>query len=326
MINQWQKELQEGYRNVEALLDDLNINSKNLNLLYQSNFPLKVPRSFAQRIEKGNPNDPLLLQILPQLQENINSPHFFSDAVGDLSASKSRGVIQKYHGRVLVIMTGACAVHCRYCFRRHFPYENQVISASSKEFLFKLIHEDPTIEELIFSGGDPLLLTNDTLQSWAQEILSIPQIKRWRLHSRLLSVLPSRFDEKLLQILNEFQKQGPQVILVSHFNHSNEINQEVIDSIKRLRETGITLLNQSVLLKGINDNAFVLAKLSQSLFENGILPYYLHLLDRTQGTQHFEVSDENAKMIYHDLSCKLPGYLVPKLVREEQGMPFKSRM
>ncbi len=322
----WQIELREGFRDIPSLLNFLDI-PLNLEILEEPlQFPLRVPRSLAERMQKGNTRDPLLLQVLPTLQENLITPELRKDSVGDLKALKNKGVIQKYHGRVLLIMTGACAVHCRYCFRRHFPYHEQLLSPDSKAEALRFMANDTTIEEVIFSGGDPLLLTDAALTEWANELRSITHIKRWRIHTRLPSVLPSRINTKLIQALNTFQDQQRQTIVVTHINHSNEINNEVSQALILMREAHLTLLNQSVLLRDINDNAGTLKSLSELLFQNGVLPYYLHLLDRTQGTLHFEVNEQQSLKIYHELSSRLPGYLVPRLVREVEGEPHKILM
>ncbi|MEY4616105.1 MAG: hypothetical protein RJB66_1065 [Pseudomonadota bacterium] len=322
-MENWQIQLREGFRNVRALLDFLNLSADIASMIEDSEFPLRVPFSFAQRMKKGDRQDPLLLQILPLKEENNLNPLFQFDAVGDLKALKTKGLIQKYHGRVLIIMTGACAVHCRYCFRRHFPYDEQILSESNKKNLLSLLSKDQSVEEVIFSGGDPLLLTNSNLAEWAKDLLAIPHIKRWRIHTRLPSVLPARIDPGLLDSLRIFNEQDRQTVIVTHINHPNEIDTEVKNKLKDLCRAGITVLNQSVLLKGINDSAHTLKQLSEKLFTAEVLPYYLHLLDRAQGTQHFEVNEDAVAPIYRELSSQLPGYLVPKLVREIEGQPHK---
>jgi EF-P beta-lysylation protein EpmB len=223
----------------------------------------------------------------------------------------------------LLILTGACAVHCRYCFRRHFPYNQQQLNAESKNDLFKLLQEEQKIDEVIFSGGDPLLLSNSQLKSWSEALANLPQIKRWRLHTRLPSVLPSRINPDLIGILKKFQDHARQVVVVTHINHAQELNAEVQAVLRGMDSAGITLLNQAVLLKGINDDVRSLKALSEKLFASGVLPYYLHLLDRTPGALHFEVPELEAVSLYRDLSSVLPGYLVPKLVREVEGQPHK---
>lgn len=322
----WQAEMRDGFRSVESLVSYLEIPAHSLREEFdtQSEFPLRVPLSFAQRMKKGDHRDPLFLQVIPRIQELFSPPNFKLDAVGDLAYIKTKGLIQKYQGRVLLLMTGACAVHCRYCFRRHFPYEDNQFTPNSKPSLIKALENDPSIEEVIFSGGDPLLLTNQQLMDWARTLMTIPHIKRWRIHSRLASVLPSRFDSGLLEVLSYFQRDGSKTILVNHINHPQEINETVSVALEMLQQATITLLNQSVLLHQINDQVSVLKLLSEKLFHNGVLPYYLHLLDRTQGTHHFEVDEERALVLHAQLAASLPGYLVPKLVREIQGEPNKT--
>lgn len=318
-------EIRDGFRTVGSLLTHLEIPSSNLNSLIDpsAEFPMRVSLSFANKMKKADPTDPLFLQVIPQLQEKISSQGFKLDSVGDLDAVKTKGLIQKYNGRVLLLMTGACAIHCRYCFRRHFPYEEYKLTSSSKDQLISIIENDPTIEEVIFSGGDPLLLSNDQLFDWIKILKNTKNIKRLRIHSRLTTVLPSRFDSGLLEVLSFFQMGDRKTILVNHINHPNEIDETVKFVFSQLKKADITLLNQSVLLHQINDQMSILKLLSEKLFQAGALPYYLHLLDRTMGTHHFEVDEKEALKIHSQLAANLPGYLVPKLVREIQGQPYK---
>lgn len=322
-MHNWQTQLREGFRDVGSLLTFLDLPESSLSVHKDTTFPVRVPYSFANRMGKGNPLDPLLLQVLPLQKETELQEGFSKDAVGDLHALKQKGMIQKYQGRVLLLMTGACAVHCRYCFRRHFPYSDNSLSIEAKQDLLQSIASDSSIEEVIFSGGDPLVLNNNALGAWAQELAAIPHIKRWRLHTRLPSVLPARIDQGLLEVLQGFQNHHRQTVLVTHINHPNEINHEVHEALRLLRDGGVTLLNQAVLLRQINDEVATLKALSEQLFGSGVLPYYLHLLDRTQGTHHFEVPEETAHELYQRLSSVLPGYLLPKLVREVEGQPHK---
>lgn len=320
----WQRDLQSGFRKAQDLLEFLDLNPEDFPDQDNSEFPLRVPRSFAARMKKGDPTDPLLLQVLPTSAEKITHQAFHYDAVGDLDALKAKGLIQKYRGRVLLIITGACAVHCRYCFRRHFPYsEQQLIGDETKQELFRVLEQDTSIEEVIFSGGDPLLTSDHQLFDWSQQLTRFSHIKRWRIHTRLPSVLPSRITPNLVASLRAFETDGRKLVVVSHINHANEINQEVKTAFELLASARITLLNQSVLLRAINDTPYDLKVLSERLFENGVIPYYLHLLDRTQGITHFEVEDSRAKAIYAELSSQLPGYLLPKLVREIKGQAYK---
>lgn len=319
----WQEELRNGFRDLGSLLHFLEIPPQPEWMDEPQAFPLRVPKSFAQRMQKGNSKDPLLLQILPTVNETLSAEGFREDAVGDLKSTLHQGIIQKYRGRLLVILTGTCAVHCRYCFRRHFPYHDQRVTAKTRDTLLQLLKNDPSIEEVIFSGGDPLLLNNEQLQQWQQELFAIPTIRRWRIHTRLPSVLPQRIDAKLTQILESFQREQRNVVIVTHINHPNEINGDVYKALTALKMSQITLLNQAVLLKGINDDLESLKTLSEKLFVGGVLPYYLHLLDRARGTHHFDLPLSMARALYRDLSAELPGYLVPKLVREVEGEAYK---
>ncbi|MEI6354436.1 MAG: EF-P beta-lysylation protein EpmB [Methylococcus sp.] len=322
MSNTWQAQLADAYIDPLALLKDLGINPNDLpeKIASKTGFAFKVTRSFAARMKPGDPLDPLLRQVLPSLEEDKIVPGFHRDPVGDLEAIEEPGLLHKYQGRVLLITTGACAIHCRYCFRRNFPYQEQQLAKRRESISLERIKEDPSISEVILSGGDPLVLSNDRLRTLIAAIAAIPSVERLRLHTRLPIVLPSRIDPELRDIL---QSTRLKVIVVIHANHSNEINDEVHQALEALSLQGITLLNQTVLLKGINDDADLLSDLSHRLFEGGVLPYYLHLLDRAQGTHHFEVEEAKAKAIYEGLLSRLPGYLVPKMVREEKGAPSK---
>ena len=284
-------------------------------------FPLRVPKAFVSRIQKGDPQDPLFLQIWPASVEATDTPGFSSDAVGDLAKLKSGGLIHKYHGRALVIATGACAVNCRYCFRRHFPYGDSVASRGNWRETLAQIAADPSIEEVILSGGDPLSLTDDKLSAFVTELERIPHVRRLRLHTRTAVVLPERVDEALLGWLSRTRLQK---VVVLHVNHANEIDAAVEASINRLRGAGATLLNQSVLLRNVNDSSAALTALSERLFACGVLPYYLHLLDRVQGAGHFEVNEKKAIKLMGELAATLPGYLVPRLAREQPGAPAKT--
>ena len=243
------------------------------------------------------------------------------DAVGDLAKLKAGGIIHKYHGRALVIATGACAVNCRYCFRRHFPYGETRASRNHWRAMLAELAADDSIEEVILSGGDPLSLTDDKLAELAQGLDEIPHLKRLRLHTRQPIVLPERVNEDLLDWLTATRLKP---VVVLHANHANEIDGPVAEATARLRAAGIPLLNQAVLLAGVNDTLDVLKSLSERLFEVGVLPYYLHLLDRVQGAAHFEVDEAAGKALVRELAGHLPGYLVPRLVREIAGKPAKT--
>lgn len=283
-------------------------------------FPLRVPRGYVARMRRGDPADPLLRQVLPIDAEARAVPGFVRDAVGDLRARCAPGVLHKYRGRVLLVATGACAVHCRYCFRRHFPYAESAAAADAWDGALRYVAGDPGIDEVILSGGDPLTLADRRLAPLARALAAIPHVTRLRLHTRLPVVLPERVDDDLLAWLCG-TRLAPVVVI--HANHANEIDGDVRAALARLRARGVTLLNQSVLLAGVNDDAGALAALSEALFAAGVLPYYLHLLDRVEGTAHFEVDEGRARALMAEVSARLPGYLVPRLVRERAGAAAK---
>jgi len=317
----WQQLLAEGFTDIESLCQHLQLVPNQLPLLVGfKDFPLRVPRGFVDCMEKGNPNDPLLRQILPIQDELVNYPGYNADPVGDLNAVAAAGVIHKYQGRVLLIATGACAVHCRYCFRRNFPYGEQQLSNQKLQQAISYIAEHSDISEVILSGGDPLLLNDDKLGFLLQQLANIKHVQRIRLHSRVPIVLPARITDNLLTHLRNTNQQ---IVMVLHSNHGNELSPSVAAACLKIRERGITLLNQSVLLKAVNDDANTLCQLSEKLFSLGILPYYLHLLDHAIGTGHCAVDDHTAKQLLEQMQRQLPGYLVPKLVREQAGAAYK---
>ena len=319
----WQRLWREAIVDPRELLDILDLAHLAPTLLpgADTGFALRVPRGFAARMRRGDAADPLLLQVLPRAAELIDAAGFAADAVGDLAARTATGVLQKYRGRALLIATGACAVHCRYCFRRHFPYAEQTAAANRWNDAIAQIHADTEIEEVILSGGDPLSLATGKLAELTDALASIPHLVRLRIHTRLPVVLPERVDAELLAWLKRLP--WP-VALVLHANHANEIDESVADACARLLGSGVSLLNQSVLLRGINDSVLALAALSTRLFGCGVLPYYLHQLDPVAGTAHFAVDDERARNLIADLRGRLSGYLVPRLVREIPGEPGKT--
>lgn len=284
-------------------------------------FPLRVPRGFVARMRRGDPNDPLLRQVLPLDDEDRPVPGFDLDAVGDLDARGGRGVLHKYHGRALLIATGSCAVHCRYCFRRHFPYHRETAAASDWKAALSHIAKDRSISEVLLSGGDPLSLSTDRLRALTEPLSELSHVRRLRLHTRLPVVLPERVDGELLAWLSALP--WPTAVVL-HANHGNELDPSVAGAVAALRSTGATVLNQSVLLREVNDSIDALAELSERLFEIGVLPYYLHQLDRVAGAAHFEVDDARAIGLHRSLVERLPGYLVPRLVRERPGQPAKT--
>ena len=284
-------------------------------------FPLRVPRGFVARMRHGDPADPLLRQVLPRDDEDRPMPGFVHDAVGDAAARGASGVIHKYAGRALLVTTGSCAIHCRYCFRRHFPYAGETAAAENWREALAYLRGDDSIEEVLLSGGDPLSLATAKLAELTEALRGVPHVRRLRLHTRLPIVLPERVDAELLEWLGALP--WP-VVVVVHANHPREIDAPVAAALAALRAQGMTVLNQAVLLRGVNDSAHTLADLSDRLFAAGTLPYYLHQLDRVAGAAHFEVDDDRARALHVDLQARLPGYLVPRLVREVAGGPAKS--
>lgn len=319
----WQRALAQAVTRPAELLELLELDPQWPALDFErlKDFPLRVPRGFVARMEKGNPRDPLFLQVWPARAEAEPSPGFGRDAVGDLAALKAGGLIHKYQGRALVIATGACAVHCRYCFRRHFPYSENFAARGGWSATLDEIAADASLEEVILSGGDPLSLADDKLAAFAAALEAIPHVRRLRLHTRLPVVLPERVDAQLCAWLAASRLQK---VVVLHVNHANEIDAGVAGACARLRAAGASLLNQAVLLRRINDSVDALAELSEKTFASGVLPYYLHLLDRVEGTAHFEVDETRAKDLMREAATRLPGYLLPRLVREIPGAPSKT--
>jgi len=318
----WQRQLSEAFTDPDELLRYLEIDK---NLLpsaasAQRKFSLRVPRWFAGRMEQGNPNDPLLRQVLPLEEELLPKAGFLLDPVSDLEQAPIPGLLQKYHGRALLITTGACAINCRYCFRRHYPYADSTAGGDRLSDALAYLEETPDISEVILSGGDPLMLPDHHLAELGARLEAIPHVRRLRIHTRLPVVLPDRITAELTDWLAATQLQP---IVVLHANHSKELSHEHRRALAPLRARGVTLLNQSVLLKGVNDNIQILCDLSEKLFSVGVLPYYLHQLDRVAGAVHFEVTDAVALDLHQQMSARLPGYMLPRLVREKAGAPSK---
>jgi EF-P beta-lysylation protein EpmB len=284
-------------------------------------FPLRVPRSFVARMRPRDPADPLLRQVLPLGEELIETVGFGSDPIGESGYRQAPGLLRKYSSRALLVTTGACAVHCRYCFRREFPYEDQQAETGRWREAIASVAADPSIEELILSGGDPLSLSNARLNALTNSLKGIAHLNSLRLHSRNAIVLPSRIDAGFIDWVRSLPWR---VTIVLHVNHAQELQGDALEALARLRTTGALLLNQSVLLRGVNDDAATLATLSRTLHTHGVLPYYLHLLDRVRGSAHFEVRESRALEIIETMTSALPGYLVPKLVREIPGAASKT--
>ncbi|MGH8482143.1 MAG: EF-P beta-lysylation protein EpmB, partial [Nevskiaceae bacterium] len=308
----WQQELARAFSQPAELLAWLEL-PPDTPALPARDFPLRVPRGFAARMGKGDPRDPLLLQVWARPQEADEVPGFGDDAVGDLARLKPGGIIHKYAGRALVVATGACAVHCRFCFRRHFPYGDVLASRDHFRDTLRELAADRSIVEVILSGGDPLSLPDEKLAPFAEALEFLPHVRRLRLHTRQPIVLPERVDDALLAWLGRGRLQK---VVVVHTNHANELDAAVEAALRRLARAGATLLNQSVLLRGVNDSVEALLRLSERLFACGVLPYYLHMLDRVRGAAHFDVPEAEARELARELAARLPGYLVPRLVRE----------
>ena len=314
----WQQALRAAVRDPRELLDLLGLDRLAPRLSDEAmvQFPLRVPRGFVARMRRGDPSDPLLRQVLPLDDEMRPMPGFGLDAVGDGAAKTAPGVIQKYRGRALLVATGSCAIHCRYCFRRHFPYAEETAARDGWREAVDLIRQDASIEEVLLSGGDPLSLSNGKLAELTGALADIPHLRRLRIHSRLPIVVPERVDDGLMGWLSTLP--WP-VTLVVHANHANEFDGTVDAALGRLRAAGVHLLNQAVLLRGVNDSVDALGALSERGFAAGVLPYYLHQLDRVAGVAHFEVDDARARALHAGLAVRLSGYLVPRLVREIPG-------
>ncbi|WCF27600.1 EF-P beta-lysylation protein EpmB [Xylella fastidiosa] len=314
----WQQVWREAIRDPRELLALLKLDPTSVGMseAAAAQFPLRVPRGFVARMRVGDLHDPLLRQVLPMDAEQDQIAGFGVDAVGDGAAKQATGIIQKYQGRILLIATGSCAVHCRYCFRRHFPYAEDTASHDRWQEAAAFVRADPSIEEVILSGGDPLSLSTAKLVELTDALRGTPHLKRLRIHSRLPVVLPERIDTPLLEWLSALP--WP-VAFVIHANHANEFDASVDAALAALRGVGTQLLNQAVLLRGVNDNINALAALSERSFAAGVLPYYLHQLDRIAGTAHYEVEDARARTLHAELVARLSGYLVPRFVREVPG-------
>jgi EF-P beta-lysylation protein EpmB len=319
----WQELWRDAVTDPRELLALLDLSQRAEELLAPADtgFAMRVPRGFVARMKPRDANDPLLLQVLPRAAELGDVPGFTRDAVGDLDARAGRGVLHKYHGRALLIATGSCAINCRYCFRRHYPYGEETAAANRWREAVDELRADASIEEVILSGGDPLSLSTAKLAELTEALVTIPHLRRLRIHTRLPIVLPERVDAELVEWLARLPFGR---IVVVHANHANELDASVARAAADLRSAGATLLNQSVLLRGVNDDADTLQALSERLFECGVLPYYLHQLDRVAGAAHFEVDDERARALVDGLAARLPGYLVPRLVREIPGAASKT--
>ncbi|MCA9041246.1 MAG: EF-P beta-lysylation protein EpmB [Planctomycetaceae bacterium] len=322
----WSDQLVSAVRRLDDLLDRLGLepadfDSAGLPLLYNPEFPVFVPESFLDRMEPGNPHDPLLLQVLPLGAETKEVPGFLLDPLEEEAARAVPGLLHKYQGRVLMIAARSCAVNCRYCFRRNYPYQQEPSCLADWEPALDYIRSDNSIHEVILSGGDPLMLTDVRLRELHDLLSEIPHLTRLRIHTRLPIVLPSRVNAELLSLLASSRFS---VVVVVHANHPREIIGDCAVGLSRLKQAGLSLLNQSVLLKGINDNIDALVELSERLVQEGVLPYYLHQLDRVKGVSHFEVLPQRGRELIRELRSRLPGYAVPRYVQERPGESAKT--
>jgi EF-P beta-lysylation protein EpmB len=316
--NRWQEEMKVAFRDPVTLCNHLGLADSWLPgaIAASEQFPLFVTRPYVERMEKGNPADPLLRQVLPLGEELAIVPGYSTDPVDDAAAVAAPGLLQKYAGRALMITTGACAVHCRYCFRRHFPYSESPTGFADWQPALDAIRKDKSLDEIILSGGDPLTLTDAKLSQLICAIDQISHVTRLRIHTRLPIFIPNRVTDAFVELLRSLRSTP---VIVLHCNHANEIDAGVAVGVKKLRQAGAMLLNQAVLLRGVNDNTEVLANLSKKLATLRVQPYYLHQLDRTQGAAHFEVPISVGRELMRKLGATLPGYLVPKYVQEIPG-------
>ncbi len=319
----WRRELAEAIRDPAELLRVLALPADLLPAAERAAvlFPLLAPRDFVARMRPGDVSDPLLRQVLPLGEETREVPGFSTDPLAETACGPKPGVLHKYHGRALLVTTGACAVHCRYCFRRHFAYEELPRGRRWWSEAVDYVRGDSSLAEILLSGGDPLTLPDAQLAALTQDLAEVPHLQRLRIHTRLPVVLPSRIDADLMRWITSTRLA---MVVVIHANHPAELSPAVITACRQLRDAGITVLNQSVLLRGVNDRVEVLEQLSTALFTAGVLPYYLHVLDRVAGAAHFLVDDPAARELHTALAARLPGYLVPRLVREEPGQAGKS--
>ncbi|RXJ68699.1 EF-P beta-lysylation protein EpmB [Veronia nyctiphanis] len=318
----WIKELSNAVSDPEKLLQQLNIDTSEWNSGFAARrlFAQRVPQSFIDRMEPGNPDDPLLKQVLP-VSDEFRQVDGFSDDPLDEQNNEQPGLLHKYKNRVLMIVKGGCAINCRYCFRRHFPYQDNKGNKTVWQEAINYLHAHDEVDEVILSGGDPLMAKDNELQWLINAMETIPHVRRLRIHSRLPVVIPSRVTEALVSTLTNTRLQ---VVMVTHINHANEIDEHLKAAINKLKSAHITVLNQSVLLKDINDSVDALAALSNRLFDAGILPYYLHVLDKVSGAAHFLVDDKAARKLMAGLVEEVSGYLVPTLTREIGGRKSKT--
>ncbi len=313
--NAWKALLKNNITSLSELLSKLHINKEDLNISEEGikQFPISVTQHFVKLMEIKNTNDPLFLQIFADKEESNHASGYSQDPLHENTTKEPYGIIHKYKGRLLLVLTGACAIHCRYCFRRHFDYKNHQLTRKLKQDLSKYLFQKTDLNEIILSGGDPLTLDTNYLKEVLAPSLQLKQIKRLRFHTRTPVVLPQRIDTSFIDWIQSIKQQ---IIMVLHINHPKEISPELQHAVLALKQVGVTVFNQSVLLKNINDTSQIQCNLQEKLFECGIIPYYLSVLDKVQGAHHYNVSVENAKYIIQEVQKQLPGYMVPKLVAE----------
>lgn len=319
-VNVWQNEIKTLITDPNTLLNLLELDTKDLSFNINRQFPLRVPHSFVQKMRKGDPHDPLLLQVLVQPIESLSTEGFSNDPLQEKIQQPLPGLIQKFNHRILITLTGSCAIHCRYCFRRHFPYQDNPSTGKHWSKLFEYIQKNNHLNEVIFSGGDPLMCQNHQIKKAISDLNSLKHIRVIRFHTRLPVVIPNRIDNELLTILHE---STTPITMVYHINHPNECCKLLKKNVKQLNAIGINVFNQTVLLKDINDCAKTLQELSFTLYSCGIIPYYVHLLDKVQGAAHFDVARNRAKELYKACQATLPGYLLPRFVEEIPGKTSK---
>lgn len=318
----WQEVLRQRVEDPGILCQLLDLDPACIPIAKQAgqDFGLRVPRTYIARMRKGDPLDPLLQQVLPRGEELQQVPGFVKDPLREREFNPIPGLLHKYHGRVLLTLAGSCAINCRYCFRRHFPYESNTPSQTNWQTYIDYIERDQSIHEVIWSGGDPLMLKDEILGAFIEKLAGIAHVQTLRVHTRLPVVIPQRITDELLALLTGTRLQS---VMVLHINHPQEIDESLSAACTRAFARGIHLLNQSVLLKGVNDEASVLVQLSETLFKCHVLPYYLHQLDPVQGAHHFQVETAKAVQLWQQMLARLPGYLVPKLVKEVGGAMSK---
>lgn len=327
----WQTQISEAITDINELLSLLQLEhladayytASTQGNASPANFALKVPRSFVTKMQIGNAKDPLFLQVVPDKRALTKIAGYTSDPLQEAEFNPQKGVLHKYKSRVLLTVTGACAVHCRYCFRQHFDYASNIPSSSQIKEVIDYISVQPDVNEVLFSGGDPLSLSNRRILQWLTSLATIQHIKTVRFHTRLPIMIPERIDDELLAIFTKFEDRF-NLVMALHCNHANEIDDNTARHLQKLKCCGVTLLNQAVLLAGVNDNVDAQVDLSERLFAAGVLPYYLFLLDKVDGAAYFDVEEAEAVAVYWKMLARLPGYLMPKLAREVANKPYKT--